>query len=57
MLSSCLEPENLDVYVACRLVTLDKSPGLRPMDIRAIIRRIIGKSVVVCLRQDIMQAT
>ena len=37
-------PSSLEAYLACRLVLLDKSPGLRPIGIGEVIRRILGKS-------------
>ena len=44
-------PESLE---SCRLIPLDKNPGMRSIGIREVIRRIIGKAVTSCLRNDIL---
>ena len=49
--------ENLDAVMACRLVPLDKNPGLRPIGIGEVIRRIIGKTVMAVLKEDIGEAS
>ena len=38
-------PELLDAYVSSRLIPLDKDPGLRPIGVGEVLRRIIGKSI------------
>ena len=48
--------ENLEAVMACRLIPLDKNPGLRPIGIGEVLRRIIGKSVMVVLKEDIGEA-
>ena len=51
---SCHEDNSLDALFACRLIPLDKNPGLRPIGIGEILRRIIGKSVMYILKPDII---
>ena len=46
----------LSALMACRLIPLDKNPGLRPIGIGEVLRRIIGKMVVWVLRPDLQQA-
>ena len=41
--------------VACRLIPLDKDPGLRPIGIGEVLRRIIGKMVVSILRGELQE--
>ena len=39
--------------MACRLLPLDKDPGLRPIGIGEVLRRILGKAVTSVLRGDL----
>ena len=41
--------------MACRLIPLDKDPGLRPIGIGEVLRRIIGKIVVYILRSELQE--
>lgn len=43
----------LNPLLACRLIPLDKSPGIRPIGIGEVLRRIIGKSVMHVIKQDV----
>ena len=47
--------ENVEALMACRLIPLDKNPGLRPIGIGEVLRRIIGKMVVSVLRSDLQE--
>ena len=38
--------DSLQAYIACRLVPLDKRPGMRPIGICEIARRIISKALL-----------
>ena len=40
-------------YNACRLIPLDKSPGVRPIGFGEVLRRIIGRSILKCLSNDL----
>ena len=53
--SEYLNPETLDAYVNCRLIPLDKCPGLRPIGIGETFRRIIGKAISWSLKKDIQE--
>ena len=35
---------NLEAHTACRLIPLDKKPGVRPIGVGEVLRRIIEKS-------------
>ena len=54
-----IKPYCLKEFVACRLIPLDKGldkdgkPGVRPIGIGEVFRRIIGKSVIGVLKTDI----
>jgi hypothetical protein len=51
------DPESISPLMACRLIPLDKSPGVRPIGIGEVLRRIIGKSVMSITKSDILEAT
>ena len=51
-----LDPNTLEAFVACRLIPLDKNPGVHPMGISEVTRRIVGKCINWVLRKDIQQA-
>ena len=47
-----LNLELAEPYKACRLFLLDKKPGLRPIGIGEIMRRIIGRTKTKCLKNE-----
>ena len=38
------------------MIPLDKQPGLRPIAVGEVIRRIAGKAVMILLKKDVFQA-
>ena len=54
--ASVVEPAILMPFVACRLIPLDKRPGVRPIDIGDVPRRIIAKSILYAIGDDIALA-
>ena len=48
-----MDPKGLEAFVACRLIALDKCPGVRPIGIGKTLRRIIGKAISITLKYDI----
>ena len=51
--TSIIPPDDLIAYNGCRLVALDKCPGVRPIGIDEIMHRITGRIIVDCIRQDL----
>ena len=49
------EGEGATALIACRLIPLDKDPGLRPIGIGEVLRRIIGKLVVYVLKGELQE--
>ena len=53
----CIEDNlssSLEAFLACRLIPLDKKPGLRPIGVGEILRRIAGKVLVSVIREDVI---
>ena len=53
---SDVNPEGMSVFVACRLVPLDKCPGVRPIGIGKFPRRIIAKAILKIVGGDMEDA-
>ena len=47
-----VSPSSLESFVACRLIPLDKKPGLRPIGVGEVLRRIAGKAVMMSFKND-----
>ena len=54
--SKYIDPASLQAYVACRLIPLDKRPGVRPIGIGEVVRRIIGRAILTVTSKTIEQA-
>jgi hypothetical protein len=52
-----INPIYLEAFLASRLIPLDKCPGVRPIGVGEIPRRIIGKAIVKHIKLDIQKAT
>ena len=48
-----VDHNGLSAFFACRLIALDKCPGVRPIGICETARRIISKAVLYAIRDDI----
>ena len=49
------DPTSLQAYKACRLIPLDKCPGVRPIGVGEVLRRVIGRTIVSCIQTDLKQ--
>ena len=54
--SALVDSSSLSLLLACRLIALDKNPGVRPIGIGETSRRIITKAVLHVTRSDILDA-
>ena len=54
--SKLSNPSSISGLMACRLIPLDKNPGLRPIGVGEVLRRIIGKAVTFVLKSDLRDA-
>ena len=52
----CGDDDSLEPFLACRLIPLDKNPGIRPIGIGEVLRRIIAKAVMRTFRSEIMDS-
>ena len=54
--TSLVDPRGLSSFLACRLIALDKCPGVRPIGVCETIRRIVAKAILYVTKQDIQEA-
>ena len=53
--STYVDPRGLTSFVAYRLIALDKCPGVRPIGVGEVLRRVIGKAVLETITDDIQK--
>ena len=51
-----VDPQGIAALTANRLIALDKCPGVRPICVGEIIRRIISKAVPSVIKSDVLEA-
>ena len=51
-----VDPRGLAAFVACRLIPLSKNPGVRPIGICEVVRRIVGKAILAITKQEVLHA-
>ena len=49
-----IHDESLKVFVACRLVPLDKRPGLKPIGVGEVLRRISANFIMSVAKEDVI---
>ena len=54
--TSLVDPKCIEPLMACRLIALDKNPGVRPIGVGEIPRRIIAKAVLNIIKENIQDA-
>ena len=47
---------SLEAFLAFKLITLDKNPGVRPIRIGEVIRRILGRAIMITFRRNILES-
>ena len=52
-----VDPKSIERLVACRLISLDKSLGIRPIGVGEVLRHIIGKAILTVLKSGILNVT
>ena len=51
--STYVYPKGLESFIACRLIALDTSPGVRPIGVGEVLWRVIGKALLEVTTDDI----
>lgn len=51
-----VDDESLEGFLACRLVPLNKRPGVRPIGVGEVLRRICGKVIMAVMREDVIKS-
>ena len=54
--TTSVNPEGLSAFVVCRLIPLDKCPGVRPIGVGEVPRRIIAKAILKIIGGDVEEA-
>ena len=54
--ATLVDPECIAPLLACRLIALDKNPGVRPIGIGDTARRIIAKAAISVLKDEVLSA-
>ena len=52
--TSYVDPSGLYPLLASRLIAVNKMPGVRPIGVGEVVRRIIGKAILRVVRQDVL---
>ena len=56
LLKIAYHPSLLEGYTPCRLIPLDKNPGIRPIGVGEVLGRIVGKTIAGFLKEEIKGA-
>ena len=54
--TTTVHPDGLEAFVESRLIPLDKCPGVRPIGVGEVPRRIVAKAILRVIGQDIEEA-
>ena len=49
-----MKTQTIETFLSCRLIPLDKNPGLRPIGVGEVLRRIAGKVIVSVLKNALV---
>ena len=52
--TTMVPPDGLGVLLTCRLVPLNINPGVCPIAVGEVARRIICKAIMIVVRKDVM---
>ena len=52
-----IDPTGVSALLSCRLIALDKAPGVRPIGVGEVCRRLISKAILKVIKPDIIDVT
>ena len=52
-----VQTHTIETFLCCRLIPLDKNPGLQLTGVGTVFRRIAGKVIVSVLKEDVIKCT
>jgi len=55
--TKAMDAMHLQAFLAARLIPLDKNPGVRPIAVGEVFRRIVGKAIMSVIERDVVKAT
>ena len=55
--STTVEPKSVEALTICKLMPLNKNPGLGPIGVSEVLRGIMGKAINWILKDDIQEST
>ena len=51
-----VDPDSVESLMACRLIALNKNPGVRPIGVAETLRRIMGKAILTTIADDVQRS-
>ena len=55
--STTVTPKSVEALTICKLIPLNKNPGLRPIGVAEVLRGIMGKAINRILKDDTQEST
>ena len=52
----CGNDRSLEAFLVCKLILLDKNPGVRSIGTGEVIRGILGRAVMTTFRRNILES-
>ena len=52
-----VDPASMEAFVACRLIPLNKNPGVHPISVCECLRRLVGKTTLLAVGQYVREVT
>ena len=54
--TNVVDPSGFSTFLSCKLIALNKNPGVKPISVCEMLRRIVAKAALMILLQDIIEA-